>query len=157
MPKAGLGLDSVFENKELIDFSWPHNPLNTRHTRRSCTKVVQIRGGKNRSQQSCLSNKIRSQIAVLGELRPGALSQQYNICGNPSCRCKATPPLKHGPVLSNQFYLEGEEYYPVCPRRRCARGAAAITTGDRTTKIFGRVTIENGSRTCISYRRYIPA
>ena len=40
---------------------------------------------------------IKREIAALGDLRPGALSMQYNICGNPSCRCKADPPLKHGP------------------------------------------------------------
>ena len=52
---------------------------------------------KNRIQ------KIKRQIAALGELRPGALSQQYNICGNPSCRCKATPPVKHGPYYQISF------------------------------------------------------
>src|SRR5205809_3433259 len=40
---------------------------------------------------------IKEEIAALGDLRPGAMSLQYNICGNPSCRCKADPPLKHGP------------------------------------------------------------
>src|SRR3989304_911610 len=29
-------------------------------------------------------------------------------------------------LLSNQFYLEGQEHDTVCPRRRCARGSAAI-------------------------------
>ena len=42
-------------------------------------------------------DKIKQQIAALGDFRPGALSQQYNVCGNPGCRCKATPPVKHGP------------------------------------------------------------
>ncbi|MFQ5655468.1 MAG: DUF6788 family protein, partial [Planctomycetota bacterium] len=32
--------------------------------------------------------KTKAQIAKLGELRPGALSQQYNVCGTPGCRCK---------------------------------------------------------------------
>ena len=29
-------------------------------------------------------------------------------------------------LLSNQFYLEGQKHHTVCPRRRCARGSAAI-------------------------------
>jgi len=39
---------------------------------------------------------IKRQIVALGRLRPGTLSQQYNVCGNPTCRCKADPPQKHG-------------------------------------------------------------
>lgn len=40
---------------------------------------------------------IKRQIVALGRLRPGTLSQQYNVCGTPVCRCKADPPQKHGP------------------------------------------------------------
>lgn len=40
---------------------------------------------------------IKQKLAEIGELRPGMLSKQYNVCGNPSCRCKARPPEKHGP------------------------------------------------------------
>src|SRR5207249_8172376 len=45
---------------------------------------------------------------ALGDLRPGALSMQYNICGNPSCRCKADPPLKHGPYPQVSFTWHGK-------------------------------------------------
>jgi len=41
--------------------------------------------------------KTKSEIAALGDLRPGYLSQQFNVCGNPNCRCKADPPQRHGP------------------------------------------------------------
>ena len=40
---------------------------------------------------------IKQKLTALGDLRPGSLSEQYNICGNPTCRCKADPPQKHGP------------------------------------------------------------
>jgi hypothetical protein len=36
-------------------------------------------------------------------LRPGHLSQQYNVCGTPGCRCKATPPRKHGPYYQLSY------------------------------------------------------
>ena len=52
--------------------------------------------------------KIKHQISELGDLRPGALSQQYNICGNPNCRCKATPPIKHGPYYQISFTRHGK-------------------------------------------------
>jgi len=41
-------------------------------------------------------------------LRPGALSKQYNICGSPNCRCKATPPIKHGPYYQISFTRHGK-------------------------------------------------
>jgi hypothetical protein len=41
--------------------------------------------------------RIKAKLIELGELRPGVLSEQYNVCGTPGCRCKATPPEKHGP------------------------------------------------------------
>ena len=40
---------------------------------------------------------IKLKLAAVGELRPGSLSEQYNVCGNATCRCKADPPQKHGP------------------------------------------------------------
>ena len=46
---------------------------------------------------------IKRQIAALGPLRPGTLSQQYNVCGNPTCRCKADPPQKHGPYYQLSY------------------------------------------------------
>ncbi len=53
-------------------------------------------------------DKIKQQIAALGDLRPGALSQQYNVCGNPGCRCKATPPIKHGPYYQISVKRHGK-------------------------------------------------
>jgi hypothetical protein len=63
----------------------------------------------NRSQ--FLEDRIQSikhEIAALGALRPGALSLQYNVCGSPSCRCKADPPLKHGPYHQISFNWHGK-------------------------------------------------
>lgn len=51
---------------------------------------------------------IKREIAALGDLRPGALSLQYNVCGSPSCRCKADPPLKHGPYPQVSFTWHGK-------------------------------------------------
>src|SRR5919198_1516505 len=53
-------------------------------------------------------HSIKHEIAALGDLRPGALSLQYNVCGSPSCRCKADPPLKHGPYPQVSFTWHGK-------------------------------------------------
>jgi hypothetical protein len=53
-------------------------------------------------------DKIKQQIAALGDLRPGALSQQYNVCGSPGCQCKAIPPIKHGPYYQISIKRHGK-------------------------------------------------
>jgi hypothetical protein len=53
--------------------------------------------------------KIKEEIMALGlELRPGLLTQQYNVCGSPGCRCKADPPHKHGPYYQLSFTRKGK-------------------------------------------------
>ena len=48
--------------------------------------------------------KIKQEIMELGEMRPGTLSQQYNVCGNPTCRCKDPEnPKKHGPYYQLSY------------------------------------------------------
>ena len=53
---------------------------------------------------------IKAALAALGPLRPGSLSQQYNVCGNPRCRCKADPPQKHGPYYQLSYTFRGKSY-----------------------------------------------
>jgi len=50
---------------------------------------------------------IKAELARLGRLRPGTLSRQYNVCGNPTCRCKADPPRKHGPYYQLSYTWQG--------------------------------------------------
>jgi hypothetical protein len=52
---------------------------------------------------------IKRELTGLGELRPGSLSKQYNVCGSPGCRCKATPPQKHGPYFQLSYTRKGKD------------------------------------------------
>jgi len=52
--------------------------------------------------------KLKQTIVGLGDLRPGKLSQQYNVCGKADCRCKADPPQKHGPYYQLSFTRNGK-------------------------------------------------
>jgi hypothetical protein len=47
--------------------------------------------------------KVKRDLLSLGDLRPGSLSTQYNVCGSPGCRCKASPPEKHGPYYQVSY------------------------------------------------------
>lgn len=53
--------------------------------------------------------RIKEALVGLGEMRPGSLSEQYNVCGNPTCRCKdANNPRKHGPYYQLSFTHKGK-------------------------------------------------
>lgn len=46
---------------------------------------------------------IKRELGALGPLRPGSLSRQYNVCGNPTCRCKADAAQRHGPYYQLSY------------------------------------------------------
>jgi hypothetical protein len=64
----------------------------------------------NRRQQSLQAriDQLKQAVVGLGDLRPGKLSQQYNVCGKADCRCKADPPQKHGPYYQLSFTRNGK-------------------------------------------------
>ena len=64
----------------------------------------------NRRQQSLEAriDHLKQAVVRLGDLRPGKLSQQYNVCGKADCRCKADPPQKHGPYYQLSFTRSGK-------------------------------------------------
>jgi len=48
--------------------------------------------------------QVRRQLTDLGPLHPGTLTEQYNVCGTPGCRCKdPKDPRKHGPYYQLSF------------------------------------------------------
>ena len=51
--------------------------------------------------------KLKRELLQLGDLRPGTLSAQYNVCGKAGCACKADPPRKHGPYHQVSFTWQG--------------------------------------------------
>lgn len=53
--------------------------------------------------------KIKEELLDLGELRPGSLTRQFNVCGKPSCRCKDKKnPRKHGPYYQISYSRKGK-------------------------------------------------
>lgn len=52
--------------------------------------------------------RIKERLNALGDLRPGHLSEQYNVCGTLHCRCKADPPQKHGPYSQLGWTRKGK-------------------------------------------------
>lgn len=53
--------------------------------------------------------RIKAKILVIEEMRPGSLSEQFNVCGNPNCRCKDPDhPKKHGPYYQISYTRKGK-------------------------------------------------
>lgn len=53
--------------------------------------------------------QIRRELAALDPMRPGSLSEQYNVCGTPGCRCKdPKKPEKHGPYYHLNYTWRGK-------------------------------------------------
>ena len=63
-------------------------------------------------------DKIKQQLSEIETMHPGSVSQQYQVCGNPNCRCmdKKTP-QRHGPYAKLAYVYHGK---PVCRFVRAA-------------------------------------
>jgi len=52
--------------------------------------------------------QIKTQLLALGDMRPGSLSRQYNVCGKKGCRCKdPVHPQRHGPYYQLSYVHRG--------------------------------------------------
>lgn len=64
---------------------------------------------KNEAKWQARIKKIQLLLAEMGEMRPGSISKQYNVCGNPKCRCKDPKnPRKHGPYYQLSYTHKGK-------------------------------------------------
>ena len=53
--------------------------------------------------------KVKEELLTIGEMRPGSISQQYNVCGKPGCRCKDHKnPQRHGPYYQLSYVHRGQ-------------------------------------------------
>jgi len=65
---------------------------------------------------------IKQKLLALGPMHPGSVSRQYQVCGNPACRCMhPKKPQKHGPYHKLAYVHRGK---PVCRfvRAACVEG-----------------------------------
>jgi len=51
---------------------------------------------------------VKVEISGLGQMRPGTLTEQYNVCGRQGCCCKDKDnPRKHGPYYQLSYTRKG--------------------------------------------------
>jgi hypothetical protein len=80
--------------------------------------------------------QIKAELAQLGPLRPGHLSQQYNVCGTPGCRCKAKPPRKHGPYYQLSYTWQGKSHSEFVRLENLAAVRQQLTNYERLRALF---------------------
>ena len=53
--------------------------------------------------------RIKRQLLALKPMLPGSLSEQWNVCGIPGCKCKdPQKPVRHGPYYQLSFSVKGK-------------------------------------------------
>src|SRR5208337_4417500 len=76
--------------------------------------------------------RIKAELAALGDMRPGSLSKQYNVCGKPGCRCKDPEnPQRHGPYYQLSWVHAGKSTTQFIRRPFLAQVKAELATYKR--------------------------
>lgn len=62
----------------------------------------------NIAQIQAKIQKVKEELMSIGDMRPGSLSEQYNVCGTAGCQCKDPKnPKRHGPYYQLNYSYEG--------------------------------------------------
>ena len=52
---------------------------------------------------------VKMKILNIKSMRPGNITQQYNVCGSPGCACRDEKnPKKHGPYFKLNYQFQGK-------------------------------------------------
>ena len=85
---------------------------------------------------------LKKKLVSVGEMYPGSVSMQYNICGNPTCKCKDKEnPEKHGPYSNLNFTFNGKSRTKFL-RKGLAKKFARYTTNYKKFKDYTKQLIE---------------
>lgn len=80
--------------------------------------------------------QIKAELATLGEMRPGSLSKQYNVCGKANCRCKDPEhPQRHGPYYQLSWIHRGKSSTQFIRRPLLPQVRAQIATYNQFRKL----------------------
>ena len=80
--------------------------------------------------------QIKAELVSLGEMRPGSLSKQYNVCGKPNCRCKDPQnPQRHGPYYQLSWVHQGKSTTQFIRRPLLPQVRAQIATYNKFRKL----------------------
>ena len=100
---------------------------------------------------------IKAQLTALGDMRPGSLSKQYNVCGKPGCRCKDPKnPKRHGPYCQLSYVHRGKSTSQFIRPHLLKTVKAEITTYKKFRKLTADwigLAFKQASRSAFSEKR----
>jgi len=80
--------------------------------------------------------RIKTELASLGDMRPGSLSKQFNVCGKAGCRCKdPLNPQRHGPYYQLSWVHRGKSTTQFIRRPFLRQVRAQIATYNKFRKL----------------------
>lgn len=92
-------------------------------------------------------NQIRSELACIGDLRPGSLVGRYRKCGKPNCHCAAEETGGHGPSWSLTRQVGGKTVTKIIPAAAVPQTREQIAECQRFRKLASEL-IEVSERLC---------
>jgi hypothetical protein len=82
--------------------------------------------------------EVKHALAQLEVLRPGSLSRQFTVCGSAGCRCKASPPHKHGPYYHLSYTRNGKGGTRSIPKAHLPAVRTALANYARLRRLVDR-------------------
>ncbi len=73
--------------------------------------------------------ELAKQIADIGFIAPGSIVKRFMKCGTPTCRCRADPPLLHGPYYQLTTKVNGKTVTRQLPAREAKLYKSWIVNG----------------------------
>lgn len=69
-----------------------------------------INGPRGRSLRRCEQEyeELKAQLSRLGYALQGSVTERWNQCGKPECRCKDDPEARHGPYFQLSWKERGK-------------------------------------------------
>lgn len=78
---------------------------------------------------------ILKEIARLGPVISGTVSERYTRCGGPICRCRADPPILHGPYSTWTHRVDGRQVTKALTTEEVKAMRAAIAAHHRLQEL----------------------
>ena len=99
------------------------------------------------SELSRRRRHIQDQLAGLGDLRPGSLTERYRKCGKPTCHCAAEGDPGHGPSWSLTWAVEGKTRTRIIPAEAVEQTQTQIAEY-RRARVLTRELFEVSTQMC---------
>jgi hypothetical protein len=92
-------------------------------------------------------DKLRKELATIGDLRPGSLIARYRKCGKANCHCAREGDPGHGPSWSLTHKVRGKTVTKIIPEHAVSKTQEQIAEYHRLRRLVAEL-IEVSERIC---------